>query len=740
MTRPVSVVINTYNRAEPLGRLLCSLTQLDYPRFEVIVVNGPSTDATEETLFEFRGCVRVVRCDERNLSRSRNAGIAHAAGEIVAFIDDDAYPDPAWLDRLVEGFDRADVAAVGGPVYDHTGAALQARYSVATRFGEAWVEDYVNSTNYLGRPLGRTFAYTIGTNSAFLRERLIEIGGFDEQFDYYLDETDVCCRLLDQGYLVKLVDDAFVYHKFLASDVRNTRRGIRNRYSIIRNIVYFALRHALPVTSFYEVCKSIAVTIEKNRLDYRWSVDNGYLTEADYEQYLRDVPLASEAGLEAWRSGPLTRAPAWFGVPQGQFLPFTTIREEADKLHVCLFSQEYPPADPSSLSRIGHALATGLAGAGHVVHVLTRSTGHPMVDLEDGVWVHRVAIESHPLPPDQDVPQAVWDYSASLLKELRTIDERRPVDIVHVPNRDCEGIAVLHSQDFKTVVGLYAPLVVGSAVEVERFTYAHAGGLLAFGHAVVDEIRSRCGLALDGERVWIAALGLPDRAGGETPPRHDGGVELLVAGRLDRSGAADTLLACLPRVMEELPQLSVTIIGGRTDREQFESSAAGKAWSGRVQFTGPAGVDEFARRCAACEVVVAPSCDEWFGWILIEAMMQGKAVIGCDVAATREIVEDGGNGLLVAPGDAEALGRAISELAVSPQLQIRLGRRGRELYEEAHTVTRMIQSVTRYYWSLLATGRGTDAGGAEERRVIAAPRPHVNDGASAGERAAGRAG
>lgn len=457
--RPVSVVVNTYNRAEPLGRLLSALGQLDYPLFEVIVVNGPSTDATDDTLSEFSGRVRVARCDERNLSRSRNVGIAHAAGEIVAFIDDDAYPDPAWLDRLVDGFDRAEVAAVGGPVYDHTGAALQARYSIATRFGEAWVDEHVNPTRYLGRPLGRTFAYTIGTNAAFLRERLIEIGGFDEQFDYYLDETDVCGRLLDRGYLVNLVDDAFVYHKFLASDVRTANRGIRNRYSIIRSIVYFALRHGLPVSCFSDVSQSLVATIEKNRLDYRWSVDNGYLTEADYEQYLRDVPLACDAGLEAWRSGPLRRDAASFRAPEGKFRPFPTIREEPDKLHVCLFSQEYPPAHTGDPARGSQALASGLASAGHVVHVLTRSAGHPTVDLEDGVWVHRLAIVSQRPPQDLQVAQAVWDYSASLLAELRTIDERRPVDIVHVPDRDHEGIALLHAGDFRTVVGTDRELI-----------------------------------------------------------------------------------------------------------------------------------------------------------------------------------------------------------------------------------------------------------------------------------------
>src|SRR5690606_20845029 len=101
---------------------LASLRQLDHPAVEVVVVNGPSTDGTDDVLAAHRGQVKVVSCPERNLSLSRNLGIAAAAGELVAFIDDDAYPDPAWLDDLVGLFDDDEVAAAGGPVLDHTGA------------------------------------------------------------------------------------------------------------------------------------------------------------------------------------------------------------------------------------------------------------------------------------------------------------------------------------------------------------------------------------------------------------------------------------------------------------------------------------------------------------------------------------------------------------------------------------------------------------------------------------------
>ncbi|MEZ5417967.1 MAG: glycosyltransferase family 2 protein [Vicinamibacterales bacterium] len=94
-----SIVVNTFNRARALERLLPSLERLD-TACEVVVVNGPSTDDTEEVLARFAGRIKVARCPEPNLSRSRNIGIAAAAGDVVVFIDDDALPaDTAWLTR-----------------------------------------------------------------------------------------------------------------------------------------------------------------------------------------------------------------------------------------------------------------------------------------------------------------------------------------------------------------------------------------------------------------------------------------------------------------------------------------------------------------------------------------------------------------------------------------------------------------------------------------------------------------
>ncbi len=122
--------------------------------------------------------------------------------KFVAFIDDDAYPDPAWIDDLLVAFDNAEVAAAGGPVFDHTGASLQARASVASRMGDSWaLLDRVPGDEF-DSPYSDRFVYTMGTNSLIRRDLLVAIGGFDEEYEYYLDETDVCRRLMNRGYVV----------------------------------------------------------------------------------------------------------------------------------------------------------------------------------------------------------------------------------------------------------------------------------------------------------------------------------------------------------------------------------------------------------------------------------------------------------------------------------------------------------------------------------------------------------
>ncbi len=94
------MVIHTLNRCHSLSHSLASLELLNYARFEVVVVGGPSTDDTAAVLDRYGDRIKRVHVDEANLAVSRNVGIRAASGELVAFSDDDAVADPAWLSSL----------------------------------------------------------------------------------------------------------------------------------------------------------------------------------------------------------------------------------------------------------------------------------------------------------------------------------------------------------------------------------------------------------------------------------------------------------------------------------------------------------------------------------------------------------------------------------------------------------------------------------------------------------------
>src|SRR6266508_4041505 len=182
----ISVVVCSYNGARTLRECLAGVRKLEYPDFEVIVVDDGSTDATSAIARQFD--VRLIRTKNMGLSHARNLGWQAAAGEIVAYIDDDAYPDPRWLTYLAAAFMGTSDAGVGGP-------------NLAPP-GDGPIADCVANTP--GGPVhvllsDREAEHIPGCNMAFRRAALEAIGGFDEQFRIAGDDVDVCWRLRRRG-------------------------------------------------------------------------------------------------------------------------------------------------------------------------------------------------------------------------------------------------------------------------------------------------------------------------------------------------------------------------------------------------------------------------------------------------------------------------------------------------------------------------------------------------------------
>jgi hypothetical protein len=723
--RSVSVVVNTFNRRDSLKRTLRSLEWLDYPNFEVVVVNGPSTDGTEELLEDFAGRIKIGHCHNRNLSESRNIGIRLAAGEVVAFIDDDAYPDPAWLDRLAEAYEWDEVAAAGGPVVGHTGFWYQVWHSRADRFGNFWTDfpPCANPSLLLASPGSMEYTYTIGTNSSFRRNLLVELGGFDEEFEYYLDETDLCCRVTDAGYVVMALDDGFVYHKFLPSDIRERSDVIKDWYQVLKSRFYFGMKHGLKASSFADVCAQQTAFVEKTRANVELNYEAGVHDRATRDKFEADVQTASDVALELYVTGRTReRPPEWFDREQAPFVPFPTRRPKGPKLHVCFLSAEYPPAHVNGIGRVVHALATSLAQRGHCVRVLTEGEGHPRVDLEDDVWVHRIAPVTHEPPPDVAVPTHIWNHSASMLDELHRIETFRPIDVVQGPNWDSEGIATVLEGKYRYVVGLYTPLqtvlrvdpamrrnaaadpeMFKQLIDVETLVYERASGYLACGPAIVEEVGSEYGVSFSPDRLGLVAHGLADEATDATHATEGGRARLLFVGRLEARKGVDTLLESAVALAGTGADFELRLVGddslagptGATYREAFESDHPELA--DRVSFLGRVDNETLRDEYSTCDVFVAPSRFESFGLILLEAMMFSKPVVATDIGGMREIITDGVSGVLVQPDDPTELVAALRRLIDSRKLRDRIGRGGRDAYAASYTLDKMAESAERFY-------------------------------------------
>lgn len=234
-----SVVIVSRHRAAALRRCVLALRQSDHPQMELIVVADPAGLAALGD-----GPWKTVAFDVPNISAARNLGLDVAAGDVVAFLDDDAVPEPTWLSRLAAVFADPRVAAAGGFVRGRNGISYQWRAMEVDRTGADHPLEIAGSGPVLRAGDATRAVKTQGTNCAFRRSALMQIGGFDPAYAFYLDEADVNLRLAAQGHLTAIVPGAEVHHGFLESAHRAADRTPLTLFDIGASSAVFLRRHA----------------------------------------------------------------------------------------------------------------------------------------------------------------------------------------------------------------------------------------------------------------------------------------------------------------------------------------------------------------------------------------------------------------------------------------------------------------------------------------------------------------
>jgi O-antigen biosynthesis protein len=227
----VSVIVCSYNGGPTLASCLDSLGKLNYPEYEVILVDDGSTDDTSYIAAQFPG-VRYIHQSNQGLSQARNTGGAAAKGEVFAYTDSDCMVDPDWLYYLVGTLVSGDYAGVGGPN--------------VTPPAKNWIQACVAAAP--GGPshvlLTDVVAEHIpGCNMAFYRWAFEGVGGFDTEYRKAGDDVDFCWRIQQAGWVIAFSPTALVWHyrRFTLRAFLKQQDGYGEAESLLRfkHLIFF---------------------------------------------------------------------------------------------------------------------------------------------------------------------------------------------------------------------------------------------------------------------------------------------------------------------------------------------------------------------------------------------------------------------------------------------------------------------------------------------------------------------
>lgn len=255
LSLPVSVVMLSFNRkddvAEGLGRLLAQ----NYPNLEIIVVDNGSHDGTADMVGRKFPSVKLTALQENVGVAAYNKGFQWAGGKYIIILDDDSFPSPGSIHRMVDEFEKnSKLGIIAFDVrnyYDYENVIKQNKPA----------ETNINGSVAAGETQRYQMAFN-GAGVGFRKSCFQEVGGYPEEFFLYWNEQDLSIRVLDAGYQIKWFTHIVSYHKYSPVNRESWRAPFyytRNLYWLIWK--YFPLGKTFKDTlklfyySFYYCCE-----------------------------------------------------------------------------------------------------------------------------------------------------------------------------------------------------------------------------------------------------------------------------------------------------------------------------------------------------------------------------------------------------------------------------------------------------------------------------------------------------
>lgn len=245
----VTVIIVTLDRPDCVRRCLQCLCDQDSKPDQIVVVDASIDNITSDVVNDFSAVVYLHNNNGYGrMTASRNIGLKVAIGDIIAFVDDDAFAHPKWLENLVATYINPSIGAVGGRVLNNQlGEELLGIKEIGRLKGNG------NLTGYFAADPGKTIEvdHIMGCNMSFQREVIARLGGFREDYpgiSGIREDSDMCLRVKALGYKILFNPAACVDH-LGAPQAKGKRFDMRYAYYTQRNHLTMLIRNFGPVAS-----------------------------------------------------------------------------------------------------------------------------------------------------------------------------------------------------------------------------------------------------------------------------------------------------------------------------------------------------------------------------------------------------------------------------------------------------------------------------------------------------------
>jgi glycosyltransferase involved in cell wall biosynthesis len=391
-------------------------------------------------------------------------------------------------------------------------------------------------------------------------------------------------------------------------------------------------------------------------------------------------------------------------------------------MKLCLVSQEYPPeTGGGGIGTQTHLKAVGLAARGHEVHVLAASTSdRPTISDDGGATIHRIG-EPRVSGPGYEQSTYWLAYSSAVAEQLHSLDRDIGFDLVQFPEYGGEGF-VYQTDTFahrtaKYVVQLHGPLAMfsdklgwpepGTTLHsigcfMERSVIHHADLILSSSSNTAEFVAGTYDYPLDAIQVIHSGVD----TGRFTPtvmPRDGAGPRVLFVGNIVGAKGVFVVGRAVERLRDRYPLIRLRVLGKGSieERRRLERAFAGREEA--LELIGYTPYAELPRHYSWADMLVAPSTFEpGPGNVYLEAMACARPVVAAVSGGAPEVVLDRKTGLLVPPGDVDAIEAAIVELADDADLRASLGTAGRAWIESRFSLDRYVDKVETIYQEVLA--------------------------------------